>query len=433
MASEPERPVTADASYPRGEHPPEGAPAPPAEAASPRGRRRRGRWIWLFLLALAAFALYYEFHPKRAPAPPAAVPSAAITVGCSRTGDMNIYIQALGTVTPVYTISVFSQVTGRLLEVHYQQGQMVRRDDPLVDIDPRPFQAQLTQAEGTLQHDYGLLRQASIDLARYQAAWARNAIARQTLEDQEQLVKQYEGTVKADQGAVDFNRTQLSYCHIVSPIVGRIGLRLVDPGNTVFAGTGSTLAVITQMQPITVVFTVAEDQLPAVEAELRKGHTMRVDTFDRSNEELLATGTLSSLNNEIDTTTGTVKFRADFANSNLALFPNQFVNARLLLKTLRHATLAPSAALQYNGTNAFVYVVRGDHTVKVQPVSVISSNEHDTAVTGLKADVDLATSGFDRLEDGVHVTFRAPVAAQKQAPPAKTRQIRRTPPSRGDP
>ena len=346
---------------------------------------------------------------------------------------MNIYIQSLGTVTPVYTVSVFSQVTGRLLHVYYRQGQMVKPGDPLVDIDPEPFQAQLKQAEGTLQHDYGLLRQASIDLARYQAANSRNAIARQTLEDQEQLVKQYEGTVKADQGAVDFIRTQLSYCHIVSPITGRISLRLVDPGNVVFAGTGSTLAVITQMQPITVVFTVAEDNLPKVETELRAGHTMRVDTFDRSNQALLATGTLSALNNEIDTTTGTVKFRADFANANLALFPNQFVNTRLLLKTLRGATLVPSAAVQYNGTNAFVYVVQGSRTVKVQPVTVISSNEHVTAVTGVKQGVDLATSGFDRLENGVLVAVHAPTApAAKKAPRAPSRKSGRTQ-TAGDP
>jgi multidrug efflux system membrane fusion protein len=412
MASEPEKPVSsADASSsPSGENPP--GPPPP--------RRRRRGWIWLFLVALAAVALYYEFRPKGGPAPAAAPPSAAITVGCSRSGDMDIYIQALGTVTPVYTISVFSQVTGRLMDVYYRQGQMVRRGDPLVDIDPRPFQAQLQQAEGTLEHDEGLLREAEIDLARYRAAFARNAIARQTLEDQEQLVKQYQGTVKADKGTVEYNRTQLSYCHIVSPIEGRVGLRLVDPGNTVFAGTGSTLVVITQTQPITVVFTVPEDHLPAVEAELRKGHTMRVDAFDRSNQHLLATGALSSLNNEIDTTTGTVKFRADFRNANLALFPNQFVNARLLLKTLHRVTLTPSAAVQYNGTNAFVYVVQGDHTVKVQPVTVISSNEHDTAVTGVNPDIDLATSGFDRLENGARVTFRAPVAAQKQKPAKKT-------------
>ena len=424
MASEPERPVTSpDASQSQGEdHPsPRGVAASRGpEAVPPRRRRRRG-WIWLFLVALAALALYNEFRPKGGPPHPPTVPAAAITVGCSRSGDMNIYVQALGTVTPVYTVSVYSQVTGQLLKVYYQQGQMVRPGDPLVDIDPRPFQAQLTQAEGTLQHDEGLLREANIDLARYRAAYARNAIARQTLEDQEQLVKQYEGTVKADQGTVEYNRTQLSYTHIVSPITGRIGLRLVDPGNTVFAGTGFTLAVITQMQPITVVFTVSEDDLPKVETELRAGHTLRVDAFDRSNQNLLATGTLSSLNNQIDTTTGTVKFRADFANANLALFPNQFVNARLLLKTLRHVTLVPSAAVQYNGTNAFVYVVQGDHTVKVRPITTISSNEHDTAVTGMKADVDLATSGFDRLEDGVPVTFRAPVEAKKKAPKAARR------------
>jgi multidrug efflux system membrane fusion protein len=270
-----------------------------------------------------------------------------------------------------------------------------------------------------------------MDLIRYQAAWARNAIARQQLEDQEHLVTQLEGTVKADQGAVEFARTQLSYTHIVSPITGRVGLRLVDPGNTVFAGTGSTLVVITQMQPITVVFTVAEDHLPAIEAELRAGRTLRVDAFDRSNQRLLSTGTLSSLNNQIDTTTGTVKLRADFPNTTLALFPNQFVNARLLLKTLHHVTLVPSAAVQYNGTNSFIYVVQPDHRVKVQPVNAISSNEQNTAVTGVSPGTEIATSGFDRLENGVAVTFHPPAAAEKKARPGP-RQSGRNQPGRAD-
>jgi multidrug efflux system membrane fusion protein len=370
---------------------------------------------------------YFVFSRKPGPASAGGPPPAAITVGRARSGDMDIYIQALGTVTPVNTVSVFSQVTGRLMNVFYQQGQMVQRGDPLLEVDPRPYEAQLVQAEGTLAHDVGLLTQARMDLIRYQAAWARNAIARQQLEDQEHLVTQLEGTVKADQGAVEFARTQLSYTHIVSPITGRVGLRLVDPGNTVFAGTGSTLVVITQMQPITVVFTVAEDHLPAIEAELRAGRTLRVDAFDRSNQRLLSTGTLSSLNNQIDTTTGTVKLRADFPNTTLALFPNQFVNARLLLKTLHHVTLVPSAAVQYNGTNSFIYVVQPDHRVKVQPVNAVSSNEQNTAVTGVNPGTEIATSGFDRLENGVAVTFHPPAAAEKKAGPGPRQSGRNQP------
>jgi membrane fusion protein, multidrug efflux system len=415
MASERERPTTSpDAPYPpaRSDQPRDGAPRhhPAEPAAPPAGRRRRGhKWVWLALAALAAIAVYYELHPAGPPVPQGrpGEPPASITAGKTRRGDINVYIEALGTVTPVYTVNVYSQVTGRLLNVYYQQGQMVHRGDALLDIDPRPYQAQLTQAEGVLQRDEGLLAQARMDLARYRAAYAKNAIAAQQVEDQAQLVGQYEGSVKSDQGAVEYNQAQLAYCHIVSPITGRVGLRLVDPGNTIFAGTGSTLVLITQVQPITVVFTVSEDALPQVEAQLRAGHALAVDAFDRSNTKLLASGRLGSLNNEVDTTTGTVKFRADFSNANLALFPNQFVNARLRLKTLRSVTLAPSAAVQYNGTNSFVYVVEANRTVKVQPVTTLANNDAETAVTGVNPGVEVATSGFDRLENGVRVVVRA--------------------------
>jgi membrane fusion protein, multidrug efflux system len=261
-----------------------------------------------------------------------------------------------------------------------------------------------------------LLAQARMDLDRYRAAWAKNAIARQQLEDQEKLVLQYEGTVKSDEATLAYNQTQLSYCHIASPINGRVGLRLVDPGNNVFAGTGSTLLVITQLQPITVVFTVSEDDLPQVNAQLRGGKKLVVDAFDRSNQKQIASGTLSSLDNVVDTTTGTVRFRATFANQNLSLFPNEFVNARLLVKTLHRATLVPSAAVQYNGTNAFVYLVKPDNTVEVQPITVVTSSEQETAVTGLNPGVTVATSGFDRLENGAHVMTRNQMAGQKAVP-----------------
>jgi len=284
---------------------------------------------------------------------------------------------------------------------------MVNKGDPLIDIDPRPYESTLTQAEGTLQHDEGLLAQARMDLDRYRAAWDRNAIARQQLEDQEKLVIQYAGTVKADQGTVDYDKVQLSYCHIVSPISGRVGLRLVDPGNTIFAGSSSTLVVITQLQPITVVFNVSEDDLPQVQAQLHGSRGgLEVDAFDRADEKQLASGKLTSLDNEVDTTTGTVKFRAEFPNKNLTLFPNQFVNARLLLKTLRGVTLVPSAAVQHNGTQAFVYVVKPDNTVVVQQITTLTSNDQETAVQGLNPGVTVATSGFDRLENGVLVSVR---------------------------
>ena len=400
-------------------------PAPPPNRPSGRPRRRSRWWRWILGAALVILAIF-ELHQCKGnhSAPASRAPAgAAITTGESSTGNINIYVTGLGTVTPVYTVTVYSQITGRVMAVHYQQGQMVKKGDPLIDIDPRPYEATLTQAEGTLAHDQGLLDEAVMDLHRYQAAAAKNAIAKQQLEDQEKIVIQDQGTVKADQGTVDYDKTELSYCHIVSPITGRVGLRLVDPGNTVFAGSGSTLVVITQLQPITVVFDVSEDDLPQVEAQLRGGHRLAVSAFDRSNTTDLASGTLGSLDNEVDTTTGTVKFRADFPNRNLALFPNQFVNARLLLKTLRKVTLAPSAAVQYNGTNSFVYIVKPDQTVSVQPITILTGNDKVTAVTGISAGVPLATSGFDRLENGTRVAVRNPSAAgpmQKQTTTGST-------------
>ena len=331
---------------------------------------------------------------------------AAITVGQSKTGNMDIVDDALGTVTPVYTVTVYSQVTGRVMAVNYREGQLVHKGQSLVEIDPRPYQATLTQALGTLTRDQGVLAEAKIDLARYQAAFARNAIARQQLEDQQQTVQQDQGTVVSDQGSVDYDRVQLAYCHIAAPITGRVGLRLIDPGNTVFSGTGSTLVVITQLQPITVVFNVSEDSLPQVEQELRAGHRLQVEAYDRSNDKKLDTGRLNSLDNQIDTATGTLKFRANFPNPKSILFPNQFVNARLRVKTLTDVTLVPSAAVQHNGTAAFVYIVKSNNTVAVQPIKTLTSEESTTAVQGVEPNTTLATSGFDRLEAGAAVQIR---------------------------
>ena len=403
-----------------------------------RDRSRRHRWIWIgsaLLLLLAA--LLIGLHARSSHAKPsanghaqqtgsaaaggksgrggAAQGPAAITVGQSKTGDINVYVDALGTVTPTYTVTVYSQITGRVMAVNYREGEIVRKGQSLVEIDPRPYQATLTQAEGTLVHDQGLLAEARIDLARYQAAFARNAIARQQLEDQAQVVKQYEGTVQADQGTVDYDRVQLSYCHIVAPISGRVGLRLVDPGNTVFSGTGSTLVVITELQPITVVFNVSEDDLPQVQTQLKTRRRLEVDAFDRTDVRQIEAGTLGALDNQVDTATGTIKFRATFRNHALELFPNQFVNARLLVRTLRSATLVPTAAVQHNGTAAFVYVVKPDKTVGVQPIQTQTGNDQVTAVTGVGSGATLATSGFDRLEAGAAVLVRgqSPGTGQK--------------------
>ncbi len=394
--------------------------APPSAAHRQSWQRLRARaahdrrvWIAGAVIAILLVALVYRLIASRGAGGRApAEPAAAITVANSRTGNIDIYIDAIGTVTPTYTVTVYSQITGSVMTVHYREGQLVHKGDPLVDIDPRPYQATLTQAEGTLERDRAILAQARLDLAIYQAAYARNGIGRQQLQDQEQAVQQDAGTVKADEGTVAYDRVQLDYCHIVAPISGRVGLRLVDPGNVIFAGSSATLVVITQLQPITVVFNVSEDELPQVQTQLSQGRTLQVTAFDRANEHAIETGTLTSLDNQVDTTTGTVRFRASFPNGNLALFPNQFVNARLLVDTLRNVTLVPTPAVQHNGSTSFVYVVKPDHTVAVQQVTTPASNEEDTAVQGLNPGVVVATSGFDRLEQGVPVSIRPAAPAE---------------------
>ncbi len=390
----------------------------------------RRKWLWIGLGLLLVLAVFMVRRSSSSGSKNAAgakggaagasgkgpqLGPAAITTGQSTTGDINIYVDALGTVTPLYTVTVYSQITGRVMAVHYREGQIVKAGDPLIDIDPRPYQAMLTQAQGTLLHDQGVLTQARMDLTRYQAAYARNAIAKQQLDDQEQAVTQDEGTVKADEGTVAYDQVELGYCHIVAPISGRVGLRLVDPGNTVFAGSASTLVVITQLQPITVVFNVSEDDLPQVQAQLHGGHALEVDAYDRSNDKEIEAGKLTSLDNEVDTTTGTVKFRATFSNRKLTLFPNQFVNARLLVRTLRKATLVPSAAVQHNGTAAFVYIVNANNTVSVQNITTVTNNDQETAVEGVNPGVNLATSGFDRLENGAQVMVRSQPSSPKNA------------------
>jgi membrane fusion protein, multidrug efflux system len=333
---------------------------------------------------------------------PAVVTIKAATV---RAGDIGIHVDAIGTVTPLSTVSVYSQVTGNVIAVNYREGQMVRKGQSLIEIDPRPYEAQLKQAEGTLQHDQGLLKQAEIDLARYQKASALNAIARQTLEDQEQAVEQYKGTVKNDEGQVDYQKVQLSYCHITAPASGRVGLRLVDPGNTIFSGNSNALVVVTQLQPITVVFNVAEDNLSQLRSQILHRTGLPVDAFDRSQMNKLATGRLLTIDNQVDTTTGTIRFRAQFDNQDLALYPNQFVNARLLVSTLHDTLLIPSAAVQRNGVQAFVYKV-SNNTASIQNIVEQTADGNVSAVQGLKPGDTVSITGFDKLQDGTKVEIQ---------------------------
>jgi multidrug efflux system membrane fusion protein len=272
-----------------------------------------------------------------------------VTTVTAKLGSIGVYLEAIGTVTPVYTDSITAQVTGHITAVRYREGQSIHKGDPLIDLDARPYEAQLEQAQGTLDHDRQLLAEAQMDLERYQQAWSRKGISRQMLEDQEKVVLQDQGTVRYDQGSVHYYQVQVDYCHITSPINGRVGLRLVDPGNLVIADGTTTLVVITQTQPITVIFTLAEDSLEEVLAQMGQGKKLPVEAWDRQMGKRLGTGQLGTIDNQIDTTTGTVRLRATFDNQDNALFPNQFVNTRLRVKTLQNQILIPSSAVQRNG------------------------------------------------------------------------------------
>jgi multidrug efflux system membrane fusion protein len=340
-----------------------------------------------------------------------AKPTVTVTTSTALKGDIGVYLDAIGTVTPVYTTSLTAQASGVLTSVHYREGQLVQKGDALIDIDRRPYQAQLMQAEGALEHDTNVLAQARMDLDRYRAAWAQNGIQKQLLDDQEKIVLQDQGTVKNDQGTVSYDQVQLSYCKITAPISGRIGLRLVDPGNVLQSGGTTVLAVITQMQPTTVIFTMAEDSVKQVEARMRKLHTLPVEAWDRSQTAKITSGKLETIDNQIDTTTGTVKLRALFENKDGALYPNQFVNTRLLVNTLEGVTLVPTAAVQHNGQVAFLYVIENG-MASVRNIKTGVADSGMTAVEGINSGEVVATSSFDKLQAG------SKIVVSKQAVPA---------------
>jgi membrane fusion protein, multidrug efflux system len=340
----------------------------------------------------------------RPPQPPPQ-PVAAATVGA---GDIRIIVNALGTVTPLATVVVRTQINGQLIEVGFREGQMVKKGDFLAQIDPRPYQAAEQQAEGQLTRDQGLLDQARMDLARYENLTKTQAIPRQQAEDQIYIVKQYEGSVKTDRAQVEMQKLNIVYCRIVSPVDGRVGLRLVDPGNYVQATDASGLAVITQVQPISVIFTVPEDELPQIMAQMHVGAALQVTAYDRANVRALATGHVSTLDNQIDTTTGTVKLRAEFDNSESKLFPNQFVNAQLLVKSLKDATTVPTSAVQRGAPGTFVYLINADDTVSVRRINLGPTDGELTAVeSGLAPGDRVVIDGADRLREGTRVSIPA--------------------------
>jgi membrane fusion protein, multidrug efflux system len=377
-------------------------PAPPRRHKALRGVL----WILLLLALMLGGVLLWRRHQNAEKAAAAAAnrpaPGIAITTVTAKKGSIGVYLENIGTVTPVYTASITAQVNGLVVAVHFQEGQIIQKGDPLVDIDPRPYSATLLQAQGALERDENVLAQAQMDVQRYRTAWDRNAIAKQILDDQEKLVLQDQGTVKNDQGTVQYDQVQLDFCHIVAPISGRVGLRLVDPGNVVQSSGTLTLAVITQLTPITVIFTIPEDNLDAVEARLSKGAKLAVDAFDRAGQKKIASGALLTLDNQIDTTTGTVKGRAQFDNTDNALFPNQFVNTRLLVNTLLGVTLIPASAIQQNGQASFVYVIQNDvaHMRSIKP-GVTDAGV--TQVDGINPGDVVANSSFDKLQDNAKV------------------------------
>jgi multidrug efflux system membrane fusion protein len=378
----------------------------------------RRRWLLCAVLALFAVSAWSYLGmggAKRAGGDGEGRPI-PVTIAAASTGNLNIFLSGLGTVTPANTVLVKSRVDGQLLRVHFQEGQQVRAGALLAEIDPRPFEVQLTQAQGQLARDMALLQNAQIDLERYRTLWSQDSIAKQQVDAQAALVRQYQGVVEADRGQVEDAKLQLVYAKVTAPISGRVGLRQVDPGNIV--SSTDSLVLITQTQPIAVIFTLPEDNLPKIVERLRAKASIPVDAYDRQQKIKLAAGTLLTVDNQIDTTTGTVKLKAQFRNDDGALFPNQFVNVRMLVDTLRNVTLVPVAAVQRGSQGNFVYLVQSDRKVRLQQVR-LGDTENDQVVVlgGLRPGDQVVLEGIDKLREGATVE-----AVAKQGAPAEQKK-----------
>ena len=372
-------------------------------------------WIWLLAVSLLGLVVYGQLTKSsgqttggaaKSGASPAQ-PNVSVTAVAAKTGDIAIYLTGLGSVTPIHTVTVKSRVDGELMKVYYKEGQIVSKGALLAEIDPRPYQAQLTQAQGQMIRDQALLRNAKVDQERYRVLSSQDSIAEQQYATQKSLVRQLEGTVKFDQGQIDNAKLQINYSHITAPVSGRLGLRIVDPGNIVHATDATGLCVITQLEPITVIFTIPEDSLPPVLEKLRAGARLPVDAFNREQTKKIATGTLLTVDNQIDPNSGTLRFRAEFANKDHMLFPNQFVNARLLLDTKWGATVVPTAAIQRSPQGTFVYLIKADQTVTVRQVKLGPSEGDETSIDeGLAPGDRVVVEGAERLREGSKVELK---------------------------
>lgn len=370
--------------------------------------RHRGRIvlgiILLVIVVVLLFRVRAAFRQQEEQKAKKVVPPAPVSLLAVRSGDLPVYLNGLGSVVPINTVTVRSRVDGQLMAVSFKEGQEVAKGSLLAQIDPRPFQVQLSQAEGQLLRDKELLLNARLDLERYKTLWSQDSIPRQQLDTQQALVRQYEGAVKVDQGQIDSAKLNLTYSRITAPVSGRVGLRSIDPGNMIHSSDTNGLVTITQLRPISVVFPLPEDSLPKVLARMRSRQAIPVEAWDREMKQKLASGTLQTVDNQIDPSTGTVKFKASFGNSANELFPNQFVNARLLLEIQRNALIVPAAAIQRGPQGAFVFVMKPDKTVSMQAIKTGVTQGGETAVlAGLAVGDLVVVDGTERLRDGSKV------------------------------